>query len=121
VFLYVSQWWEIELECPYLLYRAKRLREIDSMHQDAGVASLPAYLKARGVTGLAVPRVEVVAPQQCWHSVGSKASEEDEEERRAVLTHVLKNLNDQLFIELMDGFHRARGGEREPALGRVVG
>jgi hypothetical protein len=121
MFLYVSQWWEIELERPYLLYRAKRLREIDSMHQDAGVASLPAYLKARGVTGLAVPRVEVVAPQQRWHSVGSKASEEDEEERRAVLTHVLENLNDQLFIELMDGFHKARGGEREPALGRVVG
>jgi hypothetical protein len=102
VFLYVSQWWEAELERPYLLYRAKRLRDTLRKHQEAIGASVPAYLETRGAVGPAVPVVEVFTPQQRWYSLGRKApAEAVEEERHEMLVHVLENLNDQLFIELM--------------------
>jgi hypothetical protein len=78
---------------------------------------VPAYLETRGAAGLALPVVEVVDPQQRWYSVSRKApAEAVEEERHEMLVHVLENLNDQLFIELMDAFHGPREGEREEVL-----
>jgi hypothetical protein len=117
VFLYVSQWWEAELERPYLLYRAKRLRDIHRKHQEATGASVPAYLETRGAVGLAVPVVEVFTPQPRWYSLNRKArAEAAEEELHEMVVHVLGNLHEQLFIELMHGFHGPREGEREGIL-----
>jgi hypothetical protein len=115
--LYISQWWEVELERPYLLYRAKRLREIHRKHPEAIGSSVPAYPETRGAVGLAVPVVEVVDLQQRRHSLIRKApAGAAEEELHEMVMHVLENLNEQLFIELMDGFHGPRGGEREEVL-----
>jgi hypothetical protein len=111
VSLDVSQWWEAELERPYLLYRAKCLRDIHRKHPEAVGASVPAYLETRGAAGLAVPVVEVVELQQRWYSLSRKApAEAVEEERNEMLMHVLGKFDGQLFIELMDGFHGPKGG-----------
>jgi hypothetical protein len=65
--------------------------------------------------GLALPRVEVVtSPQDQQGSAGDTEATpaadtsdggEGEEERHAVLGYVLGELNEQLFIELKEGFH----------------
>jgi hypothetical protein len=80
-----------------------------------GVAPMLAYLKARGRVGPALPRLRVVAAPRKQHGNASrtKASAEDdgrqegEEEKHAVLMFVLTKLHEQLFIELIDGFHAA--------------
>jgi hypothetical protein len=58
--------------------------------------------------------VEVVARQQEGPTAGASGkrkasseagSTEDEEEKHAVLAYVVGQLNEQLFTELMQGFH----------------
>jgi hypothetical protein len=99
------------------LYRAKRLRDIHRKHPEAIGASVPAYPETRGAVGLAVPVVEVVDLQQRRHSLIRKVlAGAAEEELHEMVVHVLENLNEQLFIELMDGFHGPKGGEREEVL-----
>jgi hypothetical protein len=82
------------------------------------------FLEARVATGLALPRVEIVgtaqeaddadagagrkrkrAPvvkerEEVWHMPGV-----GEGERLAMLQHVVTGLNDQLFADLLQGFH----------------
>jgi hypothetical protein len=109
------QWWQAELERPYLIQRAKRLYDMHMNRHKAGVAPMPAYLKARGRVGPALPRLRVVAAPRKQHGSASgtkepaedDARQEGEEEQHAVLTFVLKKLNEQLFIELIDGFRAA--------------
>lgn len=117
---YVWQWWEAELERAHLLQRAKCLDDMYTRHQTAAAAPVPAYLTARAAARLPLPRVEVVAATQQEAQPGgaseasveasaaeARGTQEGEEERCAVLNYVLTALNDQLFIELMDGFHAA--------------
>jgi hypothetical protein len=105
----------MELERPYLLHRAKCLQEQSVQHPAAPASTVPAFLQTRVAAGLALPRVEVVAsPQEQQGSAGdteatpaADASDagEGEEEQHAVLAYVLEELNEQLFIELREGFH----------------
>jgi hypothetical protein len=106
------QWWEAELERPYLLHRAKCLTDMYMKYQPAVTDPMPAYLKAR-----ALPRVEVVAVQQGHEgTVGKKASaeargtQEGEEEQHAMVTYAMKDMNEQLYIELFGGFHGPMNG-----------
>jgi hypothetical protein len=104
----------MELERPYLLHRAKCLHEQGAQHPAAPASTVPAFLQTRVAAGLVLPRVEVVAsPQEQQESAGdteatsADASDggEGEEERHAVLGYLLGELNEQLFIELREGFH----------------
>jgi hypothetical protein len=107
----VWQWWEAELERPYLLHRAKYLTDMYIKYQPAVTDPMPACLKAR-----ALPRVEVVAAQQEQHggisdteaSTEARGAQEGEE-LYAALTYTMKEMNEQLYIELLGGFHGPRG------------
>jgi hypothetical protein len=99
------QWWEAELERPYFLHRAKCLSDVYMRQQVA--PPMPVYLRAR-----ALPRVEVVAVQQAPEdtictkvSVEARGVQEGEEERHAMVTYAMKEMNEQLYIELLEGFH----------------
>lgn len=112
------QWYQAELVRPSLLRRAKRLYDMCMRQYDAAAAPMHAYLNVRAA-GLVLHRgVWVDAQQGQLGGAGpmegagdAEATEEDTEEeaeeRYAVLTHVLENLNAQLFIELMDSFPAA--------------
>jgi hypothetical protein len=104
----------MELKRPFLLHRAKCLHEQSVKHPAVVASTAPAFLQTRVAAGLALPRVEVVAsPQEQQGSAedtevtpAADASDagEGEEERHAVLAYVLGELNEQLFIELKEGF-----------------
>lgn len=76
-------------------------------HRDTPAAPVPEYLQKRVAAGHALPRMET-APQPPFSEVGTSgqggASREDEK-LHAVLHHVVLQLNEQLFVELMEGFH----------------
>lgn len=110
------QRWKGELERRYVLHRARFLHDAYATHQDKPTAPVPAFLQERVTTGEALPEVEVVEGQQEGQQIGSsgqmkelrsKASttQQEEEERHAVLTYVMRRSNEQLFAELMQGFH----------------
>jgi hypothetical protein len=112
----VWQWWEGELERRYLLQRARSLHDASTTQRDTPTASVPAFLQARVAAGHVLPQVEVVAGEQEEHAGADgkrKASEEagstqEEEEQHAVVVGVVTQLNEQLFTELMQGFHAPR-------------
>jgi hypothetical protein len=113
------QWWEGELERRYLLHRARGLQDA-GMRLSLALGPAPSFLEARVATGLALPRVEIMgtvqdedagagrkrrAPvvkekEEAWHMPGL-----GEGERLAMLQHVVTGLNDQLFADLLQGFH----------------
>jgi hypothetical protein len=73
--------------------------------------SVPAYLKNRVATRRALPTVRVVPPQptvSCGGGARPKSEvDEKTEERHDVLEFVVRDLNEQLFTELLDGLHLA--------------
>jgi hypothetical protein len=91
------------------------------MRLSLALGPAPSFLEARVATGLAVPRVEIVgAVQDEDAGAGRKRKralvvKEEEEawqmpgvgegERLAMLQHVVTGLNDQLFADLLQGFH----------------
>jgi hypothetical protein len=117
--VYILQWWEGELERPYLLHRARGLQ--DAARRIPQAPRLPAFLEAR--LAAATPRVEIVGIQQKetgQAGVGDKRKRDPatqqprepwsvprvaEKERHAMLQHVVTGLNDQLFADLLQGFH----------------
>jgi hypothetical protein len=64
------------------------------MHQAHPTAPLPSFLQDRGAAGQTLPQVEILGGQ------GERA--------QAVLGYVVTKLNEQLFTELMQGFHAPR-------------
>jgi hypothetical protein len=84
------------------------------MHQDKPTATKPIFLQGRAAARCALPEVDVVMGQQ-EEQAGSNgkrtapseagSTDEEDEERCAMLAFVVKMLNEQLFIELMQGFH----------------
>jgi hypothetical protein len=86
---------------------------------------MPIYLKARAAAGHALPVFEVVSPQpeeqeqeqeegQAGPSSKRKAEDEpgdlpgdqgEEDEMHAMLEYVVKELNEALVTELLDGLH----------------
>lgn len=73
---------------------------------------MPAYLNNRVATRRALPTVRVVPPQStvpCGGGARLKREVDDEEteERHALLEFVVRDLNEQLFTELLDGLHLA--------------
>jgi hypothetical protein len=78
---------------------------------------VPGYLKARAEAGLALPQVEVVAGQQDgagWEGerkrtrAATKAHATEPQLwqcMNAVVGWVVNELNEELFTELMHGFH----------------
>lgn len=104
----------------YALYRATRLyRGVNSPTP----AQVPAYLQARVAAGQALPRVEVVWPNELQQQKdgeeggasgtnggkgekGDSLGDEEAKERVcAVLEYVLTALPDDLLVELLDSFH----------------
>ena len=103
------QWWKGELERRYLLYRARCLHDAHTTHQHTPTAPVPALLKGRVAAGHALPSVET-APQQSQAGASGQGRASTEaahadEERHAVLQYVVTQLNEQLFTELVKGFH----------------
>jgi hypothetical protein len=111
----VWQWWEGELERRYTLSRATYLHKAYATRRDKPTPGLPTFLEAR------LPSVEVVSLQsqggdekdQAGANGKRKAAGEGgsslgadvgEEERHAVLSYVLKGLNEELLTELLEGF-----------------
>jgi hypothetical protein len=76
---------------------------------------VPGYLKARAEAGLALPQVEVAAGQQdgpLWDGgrkrtrAATKAyATEQRQGMDAMVEWVVNELNEELFTELMQGFH----------------
>jgi hypothetical protein len=97
------------------------------MQRDKPTSQVPTYLEARAAAGHALPVFEVVVPQpeeqeqeeeqeegQMGASGKRKAAEEpgdllgdqgEEDEMHAMLEYVVKELNEALVTELLDGFH----------------
>jgi hypothetical protein len=67
---------------------------------------VPVYLKARVEAGLALPRAEVVGEEQ--EGTGTGGEGEGQQERHAMLALVVGQLSEELFTELMGGFHAPR-------------
>jgi hypothetical protein len=114
------QWWEGELERRYVLQRARCLHDAFTKHEDKPTAPLPAFLHDRAAAGQALPELEVMEggqeEQQGGASGKRKASggaasaqEEEGEEAHEVLAYVTTQMNEQLFTELVQGFHSPEG------------
>lgn len=113
------QWWEGELERPYLLHRARSFQ--DAARRLPQAPRLPSFFEAR--LAAATPRAEIVGIEQeetGQAGVGKKRKRGPaiqqprepwsvprvaEKERLAMLQHVVTGLNDQLFADLLQGFH----------------
>lgn len=86
-------------------------------HRDKPTAPVPAFLQKRAAAGHALSKVEIVgvARQQGGQqegvggtieaSSGAGAVQDVEEERHAMLAYVVKQMNEQLVTELMEGFY----------------
>lgn len=107
-----------ELQRRSLLQRARCIHKASTTQRDTNTAPMPAFLQARATEGQALPQVEVVAGQkerqparegrkrEASSEAGPQAgSTPDEEERFAVLGYVMKQPNQELFTELLQGFH----------------
>jgi hypothetical protein len=105
------QWWDDEMERRCILYRARALHDAYTKHQEAPTRPVPGYLEARAEAGLAWPRVETVAGQR--DDVGWAGDEmcsrsdtvEQQQGMDAMVEWVMKELNEELFTELLQGFH----------------
>lgn len=101
----VWQWWNGELERRSILYQARTLHDAHMTHQQAPTYPVPAYLKARVKAGLALPRVEVVERETDGTGSEREGEGEGQQERHAVLKFVVGQLSEELFTELIQGFH----------------
>jgi hypothetical protein len=109
------QWWEGELERASMIQKARTLHEHTATHQQAPAAPVPAYLRARVQADNAMPSVEVGAIEQ--DRMGVKRMREGEGgvaarcgngkvlegEVGAMVGYVVRDLNGQLYTELMQG------------------
>jgi hypothetical protein len=112
-----SQGWKVELERPAILCRARSLHKAYTTQRDMPTSQVPSYLEARVAAGHAAPSVEIVShqsPEQQEQGDASgkrkaddarSRSEAQEERRHAMAEYVVKALNEELFIELLEGFH----------------
>lgn len=112
------QWWEHEPERRGVLYKAICLHKAYTMHQHMPTSQVPTYLEARVTAGHALPSVEVVSPPSQGGAkkgqAGAKGKRKSagrrgtsytsEQSRRAMIEYVVKTLNEQLQIELLEGF-----------------
>jgi hypothetical protein len=139
--LFSCQWWEEELERGYVVHRARYLAEQHSLLQPtlaaaaASVASslasvsIPAFLSPRTRFVPAVPHVEVVrlsgeeetgtstdqGKRKVEEEGGGDAQRPSEAERDATVKYVMQDLQPELYIELMAGFHPLRAVSTEQA------
>jgi hypothetical protein len=127
------QWYECEVERRAILHKATCLHKAFTAQHDVPSSQVPTYLEARVAAGHAVPKV-VVSPQpeppttrdghtthQAASSGKRKAADEGsdlvgtgagnpgetemgEEKRHAALKYVIEALNEELVIELLEGF-----------------
>jgi hypothetical protein len=120
----VWQWWKhkCDLECRAALCRAICLHKVFTAQRDIPTAKMPTYLEARVAAGHVLPSVEVVSLQseqpqpeeQMNASIDRQEVSEDgfqpeaeagEEVKHAVLAYVVTALNEELVVELLEGFH----------------
>ncbi len=105
------QWYEGELQRAALLSKARAVvdatesiskapekvgAKTEAEAQAAREEAAPAYLRGRVGRGEALPWVEVEEGQ-------AGQTEEEEEERRAVLEYAVKDMPEDLHVELMEG------------------
>lgn len=84
----------------------------------ARVAAAPAYLKARVRRGKPLPVLQAAGQSKGRKRVrGQDGGEEDE--RSAVLHHVVSSLNADLFAELMEGLDVGKRRRSSSRVGRV--
>jgi hypothetical protein len=130
----VCQWWEGELERRYVLARATCLHKAYTTQRDMPTSQVPTYLEARVAAGHAVPSIEVVVPQserrpprsmtRTAEASGKRKGESGtgdetrvgkrERELDAMLKYVVKQLDEALVTELLEGFHSEKesGGRK---------
>lgn len=102
------QWWEDEQERLYTLQRARSMHDAYMTRKHAPKAPLPFYLAKRVSKELALPQVHVApAVVTGKRRAGWEQEQEQDEERRAVLSYVLTKMNEQLYSELMSGMQLA--------------
>lgn len=110
------QWWEGELQRAYALYRARRVHEDSTTQQQAPGALVPAYLTGRVERSERLPSVTLqlgaddgkrAARGSVKRSKGGKGGQPlEEEEKSATLKYVTHDLVRELYLELMEGFHK---------------
>lgn len=107
----MSQWWDGELERPYILHRARRVHEDCTTRQQARGRPVPAYLRSVERKNR-WPRVHVQGDGggQTMRGPAERNDEgtglEEEEERHAMLNYVIQDLASELYTELLVGFHK---------------
>lgn len=124
--LWVSlvQWWEGELQRPYLLHKARALHEAAATRQHTPNAPIPLYLRQRAGNDWGMPSVGVVGILGQSAAVGGKRGREGgevewstahfqrlkvgDEERHATVGYVVRDVNGHLYAELMDGLRQER-------------
>jgi hypothetical protein len=106
--MYVWQWWDGELERPFVLHRARCLHDVSMRQHTAPAAPVPGYLVARVAAGAALPGVHVTTEAEGTTKrkrADDGEGQEEQEEGEAVRGFVMGGLNEELFRELMEGFH----------------
>jgi hypothetical protein len=88
---------------------------------------VPAFLHERVAEWDPLPKVKVVRQQEGEEQGGDSGKRqasieasctEEEEERHAMLAYVVRQMNEQLFTELMHGLH-APEGYKDPLAGEI--
>jgi hypothetical protein len=119
------QWWKGQLELPYLVHRAKTLRE-EGLRQ-ATATQVPTYLRVRSAAHRPLPHVDLVdllegqkaddaeakaqgVPKRGVSRAAAELAEGASSEHQppdgethAVLRHVVERMPTELYVELMAG------------------
>jgi hypothetical protein len=124
----IVQRWEGELKCTYVLHKARRLYEDSTTQQQAPGAPVPSYLRSRATDGLPMPQLDLkgvearddavayldtslmvtqgVQGRRMTRAKRKQVAEQQEEERVAMLEYAVKGLANELYIELLEAFHK---------------
>jgi hypothetical protein len=117
---YVQWWEETVLERGYVIHRARCLSELSSLLAPlVHTASIPTYLLIPKYLVACIrrpPIVQLVSLAEGPERAGGKSKMEGEdgeeeekeklEEQAATLKYVLHDLASELYIELLEGFHK---------------
>jgi hypothetical protein len=107
------QWWDGELERAYTLHRARRVHDDSTHRAQASTAEVPAYLRQRIDTGDEMPHVllsgdngKPTTRALAKRYRGGTGGELLDEEKGATLEYVMHDLAQELYTELLAGFHK---------------
>jgi hypothetical protein len=109
----VWQWWDGEPERAYALHLARRVHEDTASQQQPPTDPVPAYMRQRVERGEQLPLVQLQAGNErrttralAKRYRGHSEEELSEEEKGAMLKYAMQDLAQELYIELMAGFHK---------------